>query len=137
MQHTEDGEYTTKQIEDFHKNIHMEFSDWKKTVKNVYLPQGWPFPKCLWYHQHIMEKQHEQINDPSLWNNKTCEHENLYRQYIESGKSARSTGWEDPIIGTRGAKWNDPVEPNAPKNHEGENKNENKNEHYNHNNRGK
>jgi len=46
MQHTADGEYTTKQIEDFCKNIHAEINDWKKTVKNMYLPQGWPFLKC-------------------------------------------------------------------------------------------
>ena len=28
----------------------------------------------------------------------------------------------------KGAKWNNPVEPNEPKNYEGENENENKNE---------
>ena len=69
MQHITDGEYTTKQIEDFHKNVFTKIEEWKKTVEDMYLPQGQPFLKYLWYHWHIMEKQHKQINDPSLWNN--------------------------------------------------------------------
>ena len=58
MQHTAEGEYTTKQIEDFCKNHHAEIDDWKKTVENMYLPQDGLFQNVVGT-TNTSEKQNE------------------------------------------------------------------------------
>ena len=45
MQHTANGEYTTKQIKDFCKNVHVEINKWKKMVKDMYYLKDGLFQK--------------------------------------------------------------------------------------------
>ena len=67
-----------------------------------------PIPKCLYYHQHVTEVEHEEISDPGQWCKETNAHYNFYRSCIHSARTC--PGWVDAFIRPRDDHYSGKVE---------------------------
>ena len=90
-------QYTEQQIQTFRHNIYTDIQEWQRSVETVYLPQGWPFPKCLWYHQFITDTQDDQLTDPSQWNTRTPAHNNFYIDPNRTTNPHDASDHRDPL----------------------------------------